>query len=273
MKIIAKLILTLLFIPVFLLFILAVNLRSQILAPSFWEKTFDINNTYSKLSISISKNLESQAEAEGGRAGDVKIFTDLASPENLKDAIDKNIYNILQYANGKSKEIIVYVPAGKIPGALLSKNLNPINEQMKLTDLLKEFNVTGVSPTQIQMISHAGIYSWVFFAATLFLSVLFLYLLSLLTDSGKRYAALSLTLILSGLAAFFVNFSGTAIRNNWANNPSDSKNLGDSLIRIVVPPVFKEILTIWFLFAAVAVIAGFVLFFIKKPYNTTSKPK
>lgn len=273
MKIIAKLILTLLFIPVFLLFILAVNLRSQILAPSFWEKTFDINNTYSKLSISISKNLESQAEAEGGRAGDVKIFTDLASPENLKDAIDKNIYNILQYANGKSKEIIVYVPVNKIPRELLLNNFGGVTENMKLSDVLKEFNVSGITDAQILMISRTGTAAWIFLLATAFLIVLILYFLYLLVDSGKRLVTLGVPLILAGGIVSLASLLGAVIRVNWVKDMVDNPNLANSLIGTAVTPLFQGVLTVWTLFATVFIVIGFVLFFIKKPYNTTSKPK
>jgi uncharacterized protein YpmB len=264
-KFIAKLILTLLFIPMFLLFIFAVNLRSQILAPTFWERTFDSQNVYSKISNAINKNLESRAVAEGGKPGDVKIITDIISPENLKDTINKNIYNVLLFANGKSKEIIVYIPVNKIPKELLLNNFGGVTENMKLSDVIKEFNVNGITDAQILMISRVGITAWIFLLTTSFLIILILYFLYLLVDSGKRLITPGMALILSGLAAYLINISGTAIRNNWTIDLSRTSNLGDLLIGIITPPIIQGILKMWSTFALTAVVAGFILFFIKKP--------
>src|SRR4030043_2439922 len=75
MKFLIKLLLVILYVPVFLIFIFAVNLRFQLLTPSFWDKSFSSESTYSKLSVSINKNLESQTKAEGGTKGAVRILT------------------------------------------------------------------------------------------------------------------------------------------------------------------------------------------------------
>lgn len=247
MKIIAKLILTIIFIPVFLIFLFTINLRFQLLTPSFWEKTFNSEDTYSKLSLAISKNLESRTVAEGGKASDIKILTDLVTPEYLKDTISKNISSILQYANGKANE--------------------KITEQINLTELLKEFNVTGISESQIQMVSRVGIGSWLFLVIMCLLSFLVLYLLYLLTNSGKRLVAPGVALVISGVIALLVTGAGTIIRINWTKDLINTSNLGNSLIGIIAPPIILRILTVWLSCAAVAIILGVVLFFIKKPYN------
>ncbi|MCX6705242.1 MAG: hypothetical protein NT162_02795 [Candidatus Woesebacteria bacterium] len=264
MKLIAKIILIIIFVPVFLLFLLAVNLRFQLLAPSFWEKAFTSGDVYSRLSVSINKNLETQTIAEGGRASDVKVLTELITSENLKETINKNVNNILQFVNGKTPEIIVYVPVGKIPKSLLSKNFSKITEQTKLTDLLKKFNMSGVSPVQIQMIAHVGVGAWFFFVILCLISVLLLYPLYLLVDSGKRVVAPGVALILSGLLALFVTASGTIIRINWAKDITENSNIRDATIGIIAPPVIQGVLSAWLLFAAAAIILGIVLFFVKK---------
>ena len=242
------------------------------MAPSFWEKTFDTNNTYSKLSNAINKNLEFRAVAEGGKPGDVKIITDIVSPGNLKDTIDKNINNVLLYANGKSKEIIVYIPVNKIPRELLLNNFGGVTENMKLSDVIKEFNVNGITGAQILMISRIGIAAWIFLLTTSFLIILILYFLYLLVDSGKRLITPGMALILSGLAAYLINISGIIIQTNWIKDLAGASNLGDSLIGIITPPIIQGILKVWSTFALTAVVAGFILFFIKKPENIR-KPK
>jgi hypothetical protein len=267
MKFIAKLILTIVFIPVFLIFLFAVSLRFQLLASSFWENTFNSGDVYSKLSISINKNLESQAVSEGGRASDVKILTDLISPENLRDTISKNINNLLQYANGKAGEIIVYVPVNKIPKSLLSKNFGGVTEQIRLTDLLKEFNMYGITTAQIRMISRIGLWTWVSLIIVALLLLLLQYLLYLCTNPSRRLIASGVALILSGIVALLVTASGTIIRINWTKDLVGSSNVGDSIIGIVASPVIQGVLSVWLLFAIIAMVLGVVLLFLKKPVS------
>jgi hypothetical protein len=272
MKFIAKFILTVIFIPVFLAFLFAVNLRFQLLTPLYWEDIFSLSGTYSELSSSVSKSLVSQTVAQGGSAGDVKILTDLLSPENLKDVINTNIINVLQYANGKAKEITVYLPIEKIPVTLVPGNFTNISERMSLTDFLKEFNISGISASQIQSVSRLGLGSWIFLTSTVLVMFLLLYLLYLLVKSGKHLVAPGLALVISGITAFLIRGIIVVIENDWVKALVTSANTGNLLIGIIVPPVIQGVLKIWSSFAAGAIVLGVILFFIKKPlYNSKSK--
>jgi len=268
MKFVFKFILTTLFIPLFLLFLAGITVRFQFLEASFWENAFSTNDTYSKLSVSVSRSLESKTIAEGGKSSDIKILTDLISPENLKDVIDKNIINILQYADGRADEFNVYVPVSKIPKSLLSKSFDKVTEQMSLVALLKEFNVSGVSVAQIQTISHIGFGSWVFLTIATLLLFLLLYLLFLCTNRGKRLIAPGLALIISGISVLLVTALGIIIQISWTKDLVGSSNLGDSLIGAVVPPIIQDVLRMWLSFAVVAIILGVALLFLIRPvYN------
>ena len=273
MKIVTRFILTIIFIPVFLIFLFSINLRFQFLVSSFWQKNFESHDTYSKLASSISKSLESQTIAEGGRASDVKILTDIASSENLRDLIEKNIDMILQYANGKAKEFTVYIPVSKIPKALLSKNFKGVTEYMSASELIKEFNISVISPRELQMISQVGKAVWALFIVAFLLSMLLVYLLYLLVDSGKRLIALGLPIFLTGLIVFILSASGTIIRINLEKDLMRSTNLGDLLIGIVAPPIIQGIISAWSIFAVVTIIIGSVLFFVKKPVSIEFKKK
>jgi hypothetical protein len=272
MKFIAKFVLTVIFIPVFLIFLLAVNLRFQLLTPSYWEGIFSLSGTYSELSSAVNKNLVFQTVAQGGSASDVKILTDLLSPENLKDVINTNIINVLQYANGKAKEITVYLPVEKIPATLISGSFTNISERMSLTDFLKEFNISGISASQIQSVSRLGLGSWIFLVSTVLLMFLLLYLLYLLVKGGKRLIAPGLALVISGTTAFLIRGVIVVIEADWVKALTISANTGNLFIGIIVPPVIQGVLKIWLSFAAGAIVLGVILFFIKKPlYNSKSK--
>jgi hypothetical protein len=220
------------------------------------------------LSKSINTNLESGAVAEGGEVGDVEIFTDLITPENIKDLIDRNIINTLAYANRKANQIIVYIPVSKIPNSLLSNNLDKVTEQISLPDLLKEFNVSGITQEMIERVSYFGIWAWMLFVSTVIISVLLIFLMYLLTSAGKRLLVPGIALVLSGATTLAVVFLGKAILSAWINGISDSQNLGSSIIKIIIPPIIFEVLVTWSIYAVMALIFGVILFFIKKQeYN------
>jgi len=265
MKFIAKLILVIIFIPSFLLFILSLNFRLQFLSATFWQSNFNTNNIYSKLSLSISKDLESQTIAGGGRASDVEPLTDLVTPENIKDVVGKNIVNILNYANGKSTDFFVYIPVSKIPKPLLSKNFAGLKEQTKLSDLVKEYNVEGISLTQIQAISRFGVIAWMALAITLLFLTLLFYCIYLLVVPGKQLVAPGLAFILSGIMIYLFSSIGNAVQMSLANDLSSSQSLGDSIIKIVTPSIIRGFLSVWTLSAILATVLGVILLFFKKP--------
>jgi hypothetical protein len=221
--------------------------------------------------MSIINNLESQAVNHGGKASDVKIFTDLVTPGNLKEIIDNNINNVLQYANGKADQIIVYVPVNKIPKSLLSMSFGKVTEQMSLTELLKEFNISGVSPSQIQMISHIGFWAWDLLIVVALLLLLLQYFLYLCTNHGKRLIPSGVAFITSGIVALLVTVSGIVIKASWTKDLAESANMGDSIIGIVAASVIQNVLRVWLILAFVAIVLGVVLLFLKKPYDNIRK--
>lgn len=270
MKVLAQVIIGIILIPLILLFFISVNLRFQLLSPRFWDNAFSGDNTYSKLSASISKNLTTQTLKEGGTAGDVKVLTDVLSTANLEDFLKKNISNFLSFANGKAKEAIVYIPISKVPKSLISPMIGSVSEQMKLTDLLADFNI-HVTAAQIQMISSFGLGSWIIFYVIAVIAALLVFLIYLATDRGKHFITLGLTALVSGIISLVVFGASEIIRINWAKDLAGSLNLGDSLIGIIAPPIIGGLSRVWLWGGLLLLLIGITLFFIRKPaYN---KPK
>lgn len=268
MKITASIFIILLTVPLILLGIFAATVRFQLLDARFWQRTFEIHDTYSKLSTVLKNQVEDQIVSEGGRKSDVTILTDLITPANVKDFLDRNIVNLLSYANGKAAELIVYVPVSKIPRSLIPSNFAGISEQMPLTTLLSKFNIMGIGPGQIQYISLFGRGINYFLILDWALAVLFLFLLFVLVERGKRFIAPGITLLLSGLLT--VSLYGVVITTN-ANIAKDSiqiKSIAESLFSAITIPVFQEISKTWLIAGIVLIVVGLGLFFFKKPiYN------
>jgi len=82
------------------------------------------NKSYNNLTVGQRKEIDTQIE---------KLLTPI-SEENIRDFSDKNIQNILIYANGKTPELTIYLPIMKwglpkesierLPDYLTTENIN-----------------------------------------------------------------------------------------------------------------------------------------------------
>jgi hypothetical protein len=263
MKIFVKIVLNILFVVSIVLFSISLTLKFLVLNPNFWKKTFNDNQIYSQLSTAIKNNLDSQVIAGGGSKSDAAPLTDLVTPDNLKDFINNNIDNLLGFINGKNKEIVVYIPVQKIPSSLLPTGIDGISEQMTLSNLLTEFNIQGVTVTQIEQVKIIGTVSTYIFVLSVILMILILFALNF---SG-------LTILLGGL---FVGIGAIIIvffKNAITLGLSGEQSLPAMILRIISPPVLHQIHNLWFSESLIMFAIGAFLFFVKKQYNQSKKLK
>lgn len=269
MKILAKIVLTILFIPIFLILLISLNLRFQLLNQGFWQGTFAANNVYSRLSSLIKNYADEQVTSEGGNKNDIKVLTDLVTPDNLKDLIDRNIANVLTFANGKAKEVLVYLPIGKLPGDFVPMTSGKISEITPLSVLLEEFNVQGVPMTQIQNLSRLGLAGGIIFSSALILGTVIILSLFLLVDPGRRLVSPGIALVLAGIFALLLVWIGTILRVNWAGSLTAASSINNRILVTVVPPILGNLLSLWMWLALALIVIGVMLFFVRKPrYNS-----
>lgn len=273
MRFVARALLVIIAVPIFILTVLSINIRFQFLSSRFWINTFEKGNIYSQISENVENRLISKVVAEGGGKSDVALLSNLISPTSLKDFSEKNIRNILLYANGKSSQIMVFtpVPLGKIPEGFGKNNLENFSEEIPLTDFLKGFDISGIGESDIQAISDFGTWAWILTAGSFSLLVLALVLAYLTTNSGKHLITPGMALILPGifmLTAYLVgSFAGRVLTDDFR----ESTNVGTSLAAIIIPPVIQNVVQIWIWFGTFAVILGILLFFLKKPVYNDAK--
>lgn len=206
--------------------------------------------------------MEKQIVKEGGKVSDARVLTDLINPANTKDIIDRNLVNILNFANGRAREIIVYIPINKLPKGFIPKDLN-VNEQTPLPTLLSKFNIQ-INRNQIQWISIIGRTSSFLLMGSVVLLVTCLVLFIILNDAGKRFTFAGATLLLNGVLSFLIwKLTGSyvnSLTSNWQSQPALEKQI----VAMVAQPVLTEIAKIWLLVGVVFTIFGIALFFIKK---------
>ncbi|MGA3291953.1 MAG: hypothetical protein ABSC49_02260 [Candidatus Microgenomates bacterium] len=267
MKIIAKIFLSLLFILFFIIFSLSLTFKFQFLNENFWLNTFGANGTYIKLSQVINDNLENQVVSQGGKASDVKVLTDLVTPMNLEDIVDKNIENFLGFVNGKNNQIMLYLPVSEVPSSLIPKSSEETGDEISLQEFLKEANINLISDSQIENIRVLSIATNIALFSSTVLLILILLALYKLTDQSKRFGFIGGTLLFSGILIFIGAEILVILRTSLANYLPGGADLARAIVGVTIPPLLEEILRFWLVEAIIAFGIGILLFFVKKPYN------
>jgi len=267
MKFVLKLLLIILGIPVFLLFVLSVNIRFQLLSPDFWIGTFRNANTYSQISQSLSIRFVSRVVAEGGKVSDVELLSGLISPESISGFTEENISNLLTYANGKAPQLIVYMPLS-LQG--IAKNaditsINDLSQRMTFDEFVREYSIQDISQSDIVVISRFGMWSWIAFATSAILFILIVYLIYLLVPGGKRLVAPGILLLICGLLVLGGYFVGKSTATQLTANYLLSADIGQSLMAIIFPPLIYNLVHLWVWFGGIGTFLGVLLFFIRKP--------
>lgn len=267
MKIIFKIFLTILFVLFSLILALSITFRFQLLNPNFWKNNFNTNGTYLSLSTIIKNNLEEQVSIGGGIKSDAGVLTNLVTPANLKNVITNNIDNLLGYVNGDRKEILVYIPVDKIPLEILNIGNNKISKQMKLRDVLAEFNIEGISVSQIDQIKNFGSFVNISLLLSLIFDLIIIFVFVKLTDSDKKITSMGVAFVLTGVIILIVSGVTEIVNNITTQNISMVQNLAAKISGIITSPILKQVIKLWTIEGVILFAIGILFFIIKKPYN------
>src|SRR3990167_9521662 len=268
MRSVASAFLIIFFVLISFISLLTATFKFQLLDYNFWQRSFEKNNVYQNLAVVIKNSLESQIEKEGGSKNEVKVLTDLITTENLKDFIGKNIQNILSFVNGRTPQVIAYIPVSIIPKSLLPKNLIGIQSEIPLKDLLTKFNYQNYQSLPLQELGSLGRpATFVFMGLVSVLAVIFI-LLVLLVKESSRLTAPGIAVFSSGVLTLIISKIGGSLKTLSSDGLSNNYSLANILAGNLLPPLIKEFMKTWSIIVTVLVIIGVALFFVRKPsYN------
>ncbi len=255
-----------LFLVFFVVAMLSATVKFGLLNDSFWKTSFAKNNVYAALSEALKNSLTNQVGKEGGNKTDVSILTDLITEDNTKDFVNNNLTNFIDYLNGKSQELIVYIPLNRAPKGLLPKNIAALNNELTIKQLAEKFNVTGLDHLSLQNLSTIGVVvSYTFIGSLVLLAILIIFLIWIV-ESGKRFTAVGLAIILCGLLtlilAQFVAYLIVYISQNFAG-----ADIARIIVAVSAPPLLAEMVNWWTYLGVVLIVAGALAVLVKKPGN------
>lgn len=271
MKNFVKTLLVIIFIPVFTIAVVSASIKFQLLSPQFWKISLSQHNVYYDLSQTVKTLADSTTTKGGGNPLDIKILTDIMTPELIQDFMERNITNILDYANGKRTDLIAYIPISKVPISKIPKNLAPKSvglnsEELPLTSLMSKFNISQDSLPLSQIVI-VGRTASNLLVATSILSVIILIALFVLSEKGSNFISIGLTFIFSGLVIEIIVRILNIISMNLIKTPPGDLNFGASILTIISPVVLAELLKLWGLIGAITIGFGIVILFLKKPIH------
>lgn len=255
----------------FLVGLIAGTFNFQLLNYNFWTNTFIKHDVYNSLAISGKNSFESQIIDEGGNKNDVKILTDLITPQNAKDVVERNLKNFLNFANGKVSQIYVYLPVNKIPTNLLPKNISGIKTEMPIQDILTKFNFQDYQNLPIESMSRLSRTSSLIFYMAMAFFILAIISLFFLVESKKRFISLSIAFILSGGLTVFLAQVVAVLSTNISTQFISSSSISSVITGIIIPPLLIEILTIWRYLGMTLILLGLIFLFVKKKSLNNSK--
>lgn len=275
MKNFVKTLLVIIFIPVFTIAVVLASIKFQLLSPQFWKSSLLQHNVYNALSQMTKTMAASKTVKGGGNPQDIKILTDIATPELIKDFMERNITNILDYANGKRPDLMAYIPISKVPISKIPKNLAPKSvglnsEELPLTSLMSKFNISQDSLPLSQIVI-VGKTATNLLATASILSVIILIALFVLSEKGSNFISIGLTFIFSGLVVEIIVRILNIISMNLIKTPSGDLNFGASILAIVGPVILTELLKLWGLIGAIMIGIGIVVLFLKKPIHNLDR--
>lgn len=231
------------------------------LNPVFWMNTFENASVYPNLSTHLKAMFEGNTLREGGKLKDAEIVTGVITPENIKHTFDENIVNVLEYANGRADDLIVYIPFGKVPPGLFPSNIK-LDEESTLSELLTNLNVRQDIP--YENISMTGQYANYILILGITLFILISFLLYYMTDKGKRLLFNGFIFILPGILILALSGFGFVIKPNMSRDLLVSSDAGDRILGTVLPPVIGEVSSALLITGAIFFFVGIILMFVRK---------
>lgn len=264
MRVLGKILLTILFIPLFFLFLISTTLRFQILNQNFWLNTLQQEGVYENIEVALKEGFMQKAQEESVSTQESLLVSSLITADNIKVFLEENIVNITQFLNGTTQELLVYLPLERLPPQLtrtinLESNEVPIEE---LTTLLG--NSQALNQVPLGLLSDLGLYLTIAWLIIITILVSLTALIYKLVKGGQRLTFPGLTFALSGLLTLVVVAFGSVVRKEMAKDLLQGEP-AEILLGTIAPPALSQILQLWMYIGAGFLFFGFLAFFFKKP--------
>lgn len=251
MRVAGKIILGFIFILLFPVFLLSTTIKFQILNTNFWLKAYD-----SKFYEDFSRVMTSNFKNEGVPQEEIDQFNAFLN----QDIGDKNIERFIDYLNGKSGELFLYLPLDKLKNGILpARFISPEGAVSAKRLIMGSGRKNPNFFDQLSQLEFFNSVVWFILATLLFLIILYFYKIN---RNKKRLISLGLVFSLSFFVSLVLASTMEIIRINWIRDPFSKGE--PVLIRVIAPPLMYGIVRFWFVLAGLLAFLALLCFWKKK---------
>lgn len=259
MKSVYRILLSLFFLPLFLLFLLSTSVRFQVLNENFWITSLEKGNVYGNMVTTLVPEF-SKPENDF----DPTLAKLLLTEKNLQEFMEKNIHLTLAYVNGEGEELKIFIPFLKLPKGLLPLRFQPSSEELTITEL-NSFMGGRLPLENIKQASYIGTYSTLVWVVITFLFALVLFLMYAITEKEKRVVLPGVALITVSLPILAFSVLLSIFVNNPPPDVATTTEPATKLVWIIGPVVLQRIARLWMYLASCGLVLGIIVLFVKKP--------
>lgn len=233
LRILLRIVLGIVFIPLFILFVVLTSLKFQLLNYSFVVNSFDRNNVYEKVTgLSRAIVEESHGETE------VNL-----TPQLAREIVETNLKGILDFANGQSEDIELSLPG---------------QEKTTLNRIAPNF-----PKQQLEYAQKIGDYSLIGWVTSLVFVTAILYFLMLLgiknKDKGTEIYLITFSVIFI-ILCIVLRFFLMQATSEWVKGNEPSQHLLAMLASSILP----EIVYTWIFIAGFLSIFAITMLILRK---------
>ena len=270
-------------------FLVLTTINILFLSPKFYINSLRKPGVYQNLEkglkISARNSLKTQLSNQGVSydnltTGERQIvdaeIESIISPilvNNIQDFSEKNIVRIIDYVNGKTKELIIYLPIQKwglakevidqLPNYLKSENIN-------IQNLATDHPELNINVPQLQGFYNLGKKLKNYWLISLALVILLLFLNLIIVGPKNKFIKTGKVITLSGVITLFFAWVIRIASNTFGQNIAARSEAADILAGTIMSTLLTNVFILWLILAIVLIITGLALFNIK-PRTSDSK--
>lgn len=242
------------------LFLILTTIYFQLLNDNYLFGVFEKYSVYEKIAPAISKTIPNDPNLSDEERFTYSTILKNSSPNIIKEAIETNLTQILNFIHGKSNDVIISLPIKEM--GLSPTDIKWSLSQNSTQELKNQMNIVHGIALKILIL-------WI---------IVFMLLISLYLLYGKIAKANILLggnrlLITNGLWILITGSISKFSINQMVQNLPANAQPSQQIIVILASSLFSEIISGWSVIGFFLLISGIIIFVIDKKTNKNTVPK
>ena len=257
-------ILILFFVVLFIVDLVLVTFRFQILNKDFWITSLEEGAVYEILEQEFTNYIEDTFVDNNEIISEGRELAKVFDKESIQIFLERNIELVFAYINNEAPEIVVYIPIEEFPSDI-KQRLEINSEEISLDYLIRTYG-KGSTPIgkeafdNLRTINRNIIVPLIVITILLIVDLIMLYILE---TKDHRHFGMWAALIASGISTFIMIIFVSELSRNAFGGDFDG-DIGGKLVLSIVPSLTNQIIRFWTIVGASTVATSFVFLALKK---------